>query len=491
MGGGNPGISGPSASFYDGAYDSGARSSFNYPFPLSAKREINPFVRREILKRLRALEANLGLVQRAKGQVSKYAIGFGVFPGPRTLDPDWNKQSRAQFMDWANNPAVCDVAGAMNFWERQRYHAETFFAENESFDCLVSSSFSGAPQLQLFDNTEVGSPYGYALAYNLDYIDGVKPDQFYKPLSYLVSVESAQPKRGYQFDTREIPAGDMIHIVKRKRANQLRGISPWAPVINAGIDVLDLEAVVNHSAKLHNAMGVSVNKKSGDGGKKGLTAKVQQTLNSEGKVTQVDEKFIRGAAIQYLGLDEEIKIVSSDRPTENLLNFLVYRIRHIINTTGLPFEIVWDMATLGGAASRIILEDAQWFFDLVQDILNDRFNQRVWVWFCASQMKRGLLPVCKDPRWWVCDWQGPPKLTADAGRTAQSEIDLLHSGFNSWQDYYAKRGRNWQPVIQGRIDELKWAKGQCDTAGIPLEYIFAPKPGTVLQVHGGQNGDQP
>jgi capsid protein len=252
---------------------------------------------------------------------------------------------------------------------------------------------------------------------------------------------------------------------------------------------MDLAADITQAAKLHNAMGVTVGKKSGEAGKTGMTGQVKKILGDDGKVTEVREDFIRGALIQYLGLDEEIKIVSSDRPTENLLNFLVYRIRNICLTTGLTFEIVWDLAALGGAGQRIALADAQWFFDGVQDSLNEMLNQRVWVWRIASAMKNSELRVCSDPRWWKTFWQGPPKLTADAGRTMTGQVDALHAGLDTWQSYYARaEGRFWKEPIKQRIAELKYVKEQCELAGIDPALIFAPKPGTLLQVNQDTSG---
>jgi capsid protein len=477
---------GLSVGYYDAATLSQTRSAL-INFPLTARREITPYVRSTVLRKLRELEANLGIIQRMKGQVGKYSVGFGIFPVPQTTDTEWNELARAGFMDWGNNPGVCDVAGAMTFWERQRFHAETFFAENESFDALVSSSVSGAPQLQLFDNSEIGNGLFGNPNNDPAVIDGVRVNAQNRIISYLVATQNPMTTFFTRPEFAEIAAADMIHIVRRKRANQLRGISPFAPAINTAIDVMDLDAVINVSAKLHNAMGITVNKRSGEAGKKGITGQVRKMIDGDGKVTQVDEKFIRGAMIQYLGLDEEIKIVSSDRPTENLLNYLVYRLRHICITTGLPFEIVWDMATLGGATARIALADAQWFFDLVQDTINDRLNQRVWVWKNASDMKNGVLRECTDPRWWNCHWQGPAKLTADEGYSAQAQIDRLYSGQDNWQNQYARKGAYWKPGIIQRLDELAFLNEEAAKRNVDPNLVFAPKPGTVVQVHGQQN----
>jgi capsid protein len=474
------------SALYDGANDSKARSSF-VAFPLTARREFTRYNRVNILKKVRALEANLGLITRMKTQVGKYAVGRGVFPIPQTRHLDWNEESATKFDDWANNRFVCDAAGAMTFWERQRFHAETFFAEAESFDALISSSVTGAPQLQLFDNSEIGSPY-YTTEYTQEFIDGVKPNAQNRALSYLVSTQTGPGLYG-PVSTAEIAANDMIHLVRRKRANQLRGISPFAPGINCAIDKLDIRALTTAAAKLHEALGVVVKKKSGEAAKTGISGKLKKDLDGDGKLTQVDEKFIRGAAIQYLGTDEEIEIISSQRPSQNLMDFLHYLIRDICLGTGLSFEIVWNLAELGGATARIALADAQWFFDSVQDAINEMFNQRVWVWWCASMMKSGQLSQCQDPRWWNCHWQGPPKLTADAGRTMSGQVDAMHAGLDNWESYYARaEGRYWQGPIKQRIAELKFVKEECERAGIDPALIFAPKPGTVTQVSVDNSG---
>jgi capsid protein len=465
---------------YDAATDSPARSSF-LAFPLTARREFTGYNRIQILRKVRAIEANFGLFPRIKSTVGKYSVGIGISPVPQTSDTAWNEAAVKLFNDWANNRFVCDVAGAMTFWERQRFHAETFFGDGESFDALVSSSFSGAPQLQLFDCSEIGNPFFGGNSQG--FIDGVRVNSANRPIEYQVSQQLSPVGNPYGYapiTTFPIAANDMIHIVRRKRANQLRGISHFHAEANAAVDVMDLNALVTASAKLHEAMGIQVTKEAGEAGKNGVTGQITKMLDPSGNgaTTEVQEKFLGGALIQYLKAGEKIEIISSDRPSQNLREWIEYRIRAICTNTGLPSEIVWNMADLGGAPARIVLADAQWFFDSVQDLLNETFNQRIWVWWCASMMKSGQLAKCKDARWWSCHWQGPPKLTADAGRTAQSEIDLLHAGFNSWSDFYNQRGRNWKPVLGQRIQELKWAKAECDAAGIPLEYIFSLKPGT-------------
>jgi lambda family portal protein len=461
---------------YDATRDSPARSAIC--FPLNPKREFNSRDRKVVLEKIRSLEANLGLIPRMKGQVGKYSVGRGIFPIPTTKDEDWNEAAAELFDDWANNRSVCDAAAGRTFWKIQRYCAETFFSEAEAFAVMVSSSVAGAPQLQLFDASEIGG--GWGIPQRPGFLDGIRANAQHRALEYEVVTADAMGKPTTQI----VSALDMIHVFEPKRPGQLRPISPFAPAVNPAIDVMDLDSVITQSAKLHNALGIKVTKKSCDAGKTGVAGRVRKLTGEDGKVTEVREDFIRGALIQYLGLDEDIDIVSSDRPTENILNFLVYRIRNICLTTGLPFEVVWDLSSLGGVTARLAVKDAQWFFDGIQDTINELLNQRVWVWRIASAMKNGELRMCTDPKWWRIFWLGPPKLDGDAGRTMQGEIDALYSGFNNWESYFARvEGRFWKDPIKQRIREIAWAMDECEKArdgkGVPFEYICALKPGTV------------
>jgi capsid protein len=460
--------------------DSPARSSVN--FQLGARREMTRYTRLQILKKVRALEANLGLIRRMKGQVAKYSVGRGVFPQPQTTHQEWNEESAMKFDDWANNRNVCDAAGAMTFWERQRFHAETLFGEGESFDAMISSSFAGAPMLQLFDNSEIGSPYAVNPP---GYFDGVRTSAANRPLGYLATTESGGPG-ARKVITREIAAFDMIHLARRTRANQVRVISPFAPGVNCAIDRLDLRGLTTAAAKLHEAMGVVVKRKSGDAGKVGVTDRLKKELGADGKLTEVTEGFLGGANIHYCNIDEDIDVLASDRPTQNLMEFGNELVRDICLGTELQYEIVWNLMSLGGATARIALADAQWFFDLIQDALNEMLNQRVWVWWCASMMNSGQLSQCEDPRWWACQWQGPPKLTADAGRTMQGEIEALGNGLSSWADYYSRaQGRFWKTPLKQRIEELEWAMKECKARNVPFEYLVALKPGVQMNINAG------
>jgi capsid protein len=61
----------------------------------------------------------------------------------------------------------------------------------------------------------------------------------------------------------------------------------------------------------------------------------------------------------------------------------------------------------------LILEDANWFFEEVQDLMVYLLCKPIYTWVISRAILRGELPACKDPKWWRCHWQGPAKITID------------------------------------------------------------------------------
>jgi hypothetical protein len=149
----------------------------------------------------------------------------------------------------------------------------------------------------------------------------------------------------------------------------------------------------------------------------------------------------------------------------------------------LPLEVVYNMAQLGGAGVRSVLEDAQWLFDLVQDKIVERHSQRFYVWDTANAIASGELPPCKDPEWWACAWRGPAKLTVDLGRSADAAIKLMKNAALSHVRYYDERAQDAYAEMEEEIAFRAWLKTRCGDAGVDYRELIEPTPGSITQVN--------
>ena len=454
---------------YDAAGNSPARSALC--FPTNSYNEFTSSTRCSIVQKVRALDANLPIFSRIHSKMAQHAVGKGIFVRPITRDTEWNELSRKMFEEWAGNPGVYSVDASRDHYEDQALIAETIPADGEFFEALLSNS----GMVQPLDVFEVKTPWGGGMDFDpADYTDGVLTNRYGRPMSYAVQELSS----GYASNSgfRNVAAQNMLHVWKRRRARQYRGL-PWAySGVNRGIDALDLQALITGTAKLHSGLAVTV-KKNGKLGRKGAIDKIK--AHGEG-ATPAEEDFralervYGGGMISYLGQEGEVNLLSSNYPGESKIEFLKFLYADIAMAYKVPLSVIYTLAPLGGASVRGELEDAQWLFDLLMDKIVCQHSFPIYRWRTAKFVKEGRLRPCKDPYWWTCSFRGPAKLTVDIGRTADANIALLKNGGLTYTRYYDERGLEAREELSDQVYLMKWLQDLCKQEGVDMNRIIEP-----------------
>jgi len=461
---------GQGVSGYDAAQNSPTRSGF-IAFPTNSRQELNSYTRKELVRKARALEANLSVFGRILRKLSRHSVGAGIFPTARTQDLEWNAKADKLIDEVGSNPGTYSIDASRDLWEDQRLIVETMLLDGEFFEAFVKGD-TGYPFVQPLDVFEVETPTGANV--NMTWEDGVLTNPQLRPIAYAVR-ELPKTVYGQNLEWREVTALNMIHIFRRRRAKQVRGL-PWAYAgLNSGIDALDLQALESGSAKLHAALAVAV-KKTARKGKQGALGKIQGATTETADTTAL-EKVFGGGMVNYLGESGEIQLLSSDRPSPDLLKFCEYLFHSFSVGFDVPFEVIWGLSGLNGTANRAVLEDAQSTCDMLQDQVVMRHTRRWRTWRLWWAMQNGELPKCKDPEWWVASYRGPAKLTVDLGRTADAAIKLMKNGALSLERYYEERNQDARGEIRSHLELVRWTLDEAERLGVPAEMIFEPTPG--------------
>jgi capsid protein len=465
---------------YNGSLDSVVRSAL--VFPTNSRLEFRPQTRRKLQEKNRGLEANFAFSTRLRSKFGRCVAGKGIFVQPVTRDPEWNVLAKESFERWASNPRSYSIDGSRDLWEDQRLVAEELGAgDGEFFEQRVR--VDGRPMVQPLDPFEISSPWG-SLPGGLDprqFEDGIRTDAYLRAVSYAVRELPSSISSYTLAAWREVPAADMIHIFRRRRAKQLRGLPPLYSVLDDGIDALDTLSLMKASHKLHELLAVSKTVKPQNKGK-GVADQIVRALDADGKTSHLEEKFSRGAAIVELDQDEQLNLHTSSRPGGASIEGIRFYCALFALGADLPFSVAFSFIGLGGTASRADLEDAQNTFEQNQDRVVWRQSQPIYTWFLANEMAAGRLRACRDPYWWASDWHGPAKITVDYGRSADADIALVKNMLGSHERFWEARGGNARVEAQKQIDFMKWLQERCDAAGVPIERIIEPTPGAVTNV---------
>jgi capsid protein len=474
---------------FEGAQMSSTRSAF-LTFPTNSFREMAPFTRLEMLRKVRALEANLGIFNRIKQTIRRRSVGRGIVLKPNTLDEEWNVLNRKQFENWGSAAHVYSVDASRDLWEDQALAAENLVADGEFFEALVRGD-NGAPMVQPLDPYEISAGNGYFAPEGWQ--DGIKTNDFLRPIAYAVrELPGANFMDALSDKFRTVPADSMIHLFRRRRAKQTRGITWFFSGINQGIDALDLRALLTGTIKLHSAIAVVV-KKTGKINKQGAFDKIK---NLNGATTEPDtdvrgvEKIFGGGMINYVGSEGEIELKTSDRPSPNVLMFYKLLKQEIASGLGLPLEVVDTFEDLSGANTRLTSEDAQQFFDLIQDYVFWNHTRRIYIWNTAIRVKSGVIRPCRDSEWWKCTHRGPKKLTADNGRTAAANVLLLRNGAETHETLFEGQGLDAYDELMGEARLLERLEDNIRPS--VFQIMFQPTPGVMpAEPDGDENEPKP
>lgn len=465
-------------SAYDAANDTGARSFL--VFPTNSRLELDQWTRARIQEKNRAIEANFAPAKRIKSKFGRAVVGRGIFPYPMTADPDWNAQAKPLFERWASNPYVYSIDGGRDFWEDQRLCAEELGAgDGEVFTAFAESETGLA--MQSLDPFEIATPFGISFGPRVDptiYQDGVRTNDYLRPLGYAVRELPAPFAAAMSvFAIREVPAEQMIHVFRRRRARQVRGLPPLYAGLNDAIDAMDTLALEKHTAKLHAMLGVKKIVKPQNEGT-GIGNQLAKILDSDGNTIRLEEFQRAGAATAELAPGEDLELVTSTRPSQPVIDGVKFYCQLVALSADIPFSVAFSFAGLGGTPTRAELEDGQNSFDMMQDTIVCRHSQPIYVRRIGRAMLDRELPVCRDPNWWLCDWHGPAKLTVDYGRTAQANIDLVRAGMFSVPRYCDERGWNSDDEMDKQIAWLKRAMARCGEEGVDFNRFIEATPGS-------------
>lgn len=476
-----------------GAADAPHRTS-TAGMPTDSRREITYHSRMQLIKKSRWLYNNMGLIRRMVNGIARYSVGTGIGHIPMTPNEAFNQQLDTYFEDWAGSHVLCDVRRKLSFWRMQKHVLRAMFKDGDTFalkapapDEILATGVQvlGRPRLQWIETQTIGN-LGSSL-YDRDpegFVEGVRLDPYGAAVEYSQLLDPPINQPIFAPQTRRIvPQEAVLHVYDPERATQIRGL-PWIyHGENSALDILDLTALEKHAAKLHAAMAAAIKKKSADAGK-GVTGdlvKQRQASGTGGKTRVVAfENFASGAGILQLGLDEEFQLFTSTRPSMTFSGFIDYLVRDIAWGFGVSPEFIWAVAGLQGPNTRVILEDAKWLFEEVQDLIVNLFCQPVYMWVIARGIERGEIVVpadVLDP--YACAWQGPAKITVDQGKEGTLELERLKNGCGTWEEYWAARGKTGRKMVRARIDELADAmeyaaskKGPGHEEGVPFDYVI-------------------
>jgi len=437
---------------YDGA-KSGRRTEGWITTAASADAETQAAVL-ALRERARDLVRNNPYAARAIDVKVANTIGAGIVAevGSKKLAKRWDV-----FVDTCDADGCNDLYGVQALIERCRV---------ESGECLVrrvpSSMVTGGVAMQVrvlepdyLDATRDGK------APDSDNLvrQGIEYDRAGRVVAYWLYPEhpgdawSIVNLRARGFTSRRIDAADVIHVYRKLRPGQTRGVTDFAPVMMRMRDLDDYDDAEVMRKKIEACLATFVTTPAGID----TTSLGALSTDEKGRV----ESLFPGM-IKYLAPGEGVTM-SDPKASGGYAEFQRFGLRAIASGVGVPYELMTgDLSQVNYSSYRAGLVDFRRRLEQDQwHLYVPRVCDRIAGWF--QEEVSNVTPGMGERT--DFEWTPPRFELIDPLKETQAEIEACQAGFDTWEEIVRRRG--W--TAEEQLDEIEEWQKELTTRGIVVK----------------------
>lgn len=421
---------------------------------------------RQLLSAGRFLFANVPILRGAILEQLTYSLP--LTPQYTGEDKEFAKVVEDWLWSWHE---IFNVAGpAFDFNSTCRNVLSHTKIDGDIFTILTKGN-SGFPLIQIIPAHRIGWRLGngkipagpYAGLYNHN---GVITNKFRRPVAFNFLGDTPEEDFVYAFPS-------VVHSYRPESSDQVRGISHLCATIRSFQDIKRLREYEMRAQQIQSSFAVVERNEQGE------FDSIAEQMRRGDVAPEATEapvaKTLQSGLIQYFraGSGSGLELLRPDRPSADAQAF-----EDKIVTQAL-YGIEWDpnfaiaIQQPGGAYARTVIEKVRRSIGNNQALLT-KWAKRVDTYGIAVEIKRGNLPMPRDPYWWnYLEYQTPQRITADTGNEENAKRANYLLGTMTLQEISGERGKYWvdqrmQREIETR-DLLDRAKKLADTYDISLD----------------------
>jgi lambda family phage portal protein len=381
---------------------------------------------------------------------------------------DWERRARHLFLAVSDQ---LDITRTQPFWGLQDLACRSPLEAGDLFVVRRYRKNSGdvlGLKLQLVEADRVCNPHHLQDAERLR--AGVEFDEWGAPVAY----HAADRHPGDLFALgisrwTRLPAfgssGErlVLHLFKRKRVGQSRGVPYLAPAIEAFKQLGRYSEAEIMAAVINAFLTVFITSKTDDEGVPLLAGINEEEDGTAGAALESNEYKLGSGTILGLGENESVQTVATNRPNSNYDPFVMAVLRQAGVALELPFEVLVKHFTASYSASRAALLEAWRYFLVSRHWVATSFCQPTYEWVIAEAVSRGLLEApgfFDDPlirrAWSRAAWIGDAMGQLDPKKEADAAVVRINNGLSDLELETAQMvGMDWEDVHAQRAKEAR------------------------------------
>jgi lambda family phage portal protein len=364
--------------------------------------------------------------------------------------------------DWAK---VCELTGQMCWSEVQAMCQREMAEAGEILIHMVTVPLihNGIRRpvplaLELIEADRLATDrdtYQYSRSEGRRVVRGVELDEFGKPCAYWIYPAHPLDYHSFRREPVRIPAENILHLFRRDRVGQTRGVTWFAPAVSWMRDLgiyLDNEMQAGAVASCATAM-----------------IKTETPLpslmgpnNGDASDTNGNQySYLEPGAVFYLRPGESVETVNPSRPNSNAEPWIALMLRGIAVGTGLSYEIVArDFSQTNYSSNRASQLEDRRRFRCWQSYLINHLCSPVWRKFNEAAALIGKVgfpsmhQLSEDfDRYAPCEFMPPTWEWVDPSTEQSSSQNAIAAYQATYADELGAKGLNWRHVFYQRAKE--------------------------------------
>ena len=385
--------------------------------------------------RARDLVRNNPWAARGLQVLATNVVGSGIRPQLRVEDDGQRRELEDAWARWAES-TDCDAAGQHNFYGLQE---QVVRAAAEGGGCLVRRRFRRASdgleipmQLELLEVDYLDDHLDRELEGGGKILGGIEFDVLGRLRGYHLRYEHPGDRYLRSFESRFVPASEVLHVFRAKRAGQVLGVTEFAPAITSLKELKELTDAHLVQQKIAACFGALVTK---DPAEDELAEALPDAEAAGGEPGDELERLGPGL-IQYLNPGEDVKF--GDPPRADGLEPMVQtHLRAIASSLGISFEALTnDYRQVPFSAARMSWGESERTFDSWRrGAVVPSFCAPVWRWWADARFLATGQEVDVRPT-----WSSPRRLMLDPVKEATGAATLIDNGLLSRDEWWRQHG---------------------------------------------------
>ncbi|WP_301585041.1 phage portal protein [Halomonas alkaliantarctica] len=382
---------------------------------------------------------NNAYARKAKEAYVANLVGTGI-------KPQWGNDEIQQLWDrWVNE---CDADGVDNFYGLQALAAGAQFEAGEALGRIryrrVSDGLAVPMQLQVIEAEHLDPAYSRAFDGRLIRM-GIEFDGIGQRRAYHLWRHHPHEKLTSEMNTRvAVPASNIIHMYRRTRPGQLRGVPELTSVIVRLYEIDEMQDATLARQKLANLFGAFVKRKTDhEPEDDGPFFGTQVSMPGEGG-EEMDE--LTPGGIHYLEDDEDVTFSDPPDIGANYNEWLRTELLAVAAGAGITYEqLTGDLKGVNYSSIRAgLLEFRRRAEALQAHLLVHQWCRRIAAQWLDVAVTSGALSI---PDYWqrrasylAIDWIAPKWAWVDPLKEVTADLMEVRAGFKPRSEAAGERG---------------------------------------------------